>query len=224
MLKAIPMETPPNLRSCQVVKDKGIVRFGISFKDEAHKIFYYFIQKDGSIGVGNYFLGSGSARQKLGNTNPAQWKISINNLKKIGSSFIAKKTSFHKSGLIVEKNNTGERRNLEPDAKSISFEEVKDPIQLRVMYLSHFKFYPQVGKNEIINLLSVDRVFPIMCKIFIAPKVFDFIFWMLKKDKDSQIFNDIHSLSEFDLNLYIVFRRSNNEFIPSGHVDADLLH
>lgn len=198
--------------------DNNIARFALEIDGEVRKILYYFIQKDGSIGLGTYFPTGGSAAIETDNIHQTH---KVKDILKQYSDFIPQKTSFHISGKIVVKDRAGNRRSHDNDIQSLSFKSIVDPIQLRVVYPSYFYDYTLVKEKEIINTTTWDIIFPVMIKIFLCPNSYDFESWMINIDKESIIYEDCISLNEFNLAIYTVIRKSNNLYTPDVQAIAD---
>lgn len=204
-----------------VNSDRGQVRFGIKRGSDSKKIFYYFIQNDKSIGMGNYYPGNGTAVANFGKDE--QWEVSVSKLKASGKKFSTQKTSFHKSGVVTNKDRQGNRFSDATDPVSISFSDIVDPIQVRVMYTADINLYPDCGEKTIINICDIQSITNLMIKVFLAPVNFDFKKWINEIDSSSVIYIDTESLGDLSLNIYTVFRESNNRSTPDGHIDCDAL-
>ncbi|MEI9946635.1 MAG: hypothetical protein WDN26_20730 [Chitinophagaceae bacterium] len=87
--------------------DDNQARFAMPLGTDLWKIFYYFIQRDGSIGVGTYYGGNSSAVVNLAES--AEYTIDLNEFETQIQDFKPKKTSFHKSGTFVLKDKGGNR-------------------------------------------------------------------------------------------------------------------
>lgn len=212
-----------------IKRSENTCRFYIENNGKKYKLFSYFIQKDSSIGFHNYFKGTHSANSKMppetvtksGNTEIYQipWKKLMAN----ASDFKQHKTSLHKSGTIVTKNNAGLRISNERDSFSIPFEKIQEPKQVLHLVFSFFKDY-EIGDNKISNIINISNVdiIPLVAKVFISPSSYNFIKSDLRSvvENTSIIFEDTQSLKKYNLYLYVVFLKSIDNFIPKAHAEA----
>jgi len=205
----------------QVILEKNQARFAIWDGNSERKIFYYFCQKDGSLGLGNYFPADVTAEKRL--VGDEEWSLSIGKARLSAVPFVNKKTSFHPTGKIVSKDSTGSRIFVDPDIVSIPFSEINDPIQIRVIYPATPSSYPSTQGGDIFNVYHPTYQAPYMIKVFISPGGFNFERWMLGIDKRRDIFQDTQSLASFQLHIYTVCAPSNNKFIPEAHCEADVV-
>ena len=105
---------------------------------------------------------------------------------------------------------------------STAFADIKDSIRLCYFYPMHYKKYPIMSikdrnpdkhfnglnlKGDVVNL-------PIMAEIRFSKKEFDLEEKLISAYKSFVAFKDDKTLSKFDLNIYTVFRKSNNPQFP----------
>ena len=198
--------------------DGNQVRFGIQYQTgDVRKILYYFVQKDGSLGIGNYFSELGGAYSRRLDTTE-NWEISVSEAESRKKNYRQQKVSLHKSGVIVQKSKEGGRYDEQPDPISIPFEKIPDAIQAHITYPSNPEKYPKHQGKKTVNVASLlETQVPVMIKIFLSNKDFNFLDFQNRIDSDTIIFHDGNSLIKFNLDIYVVFRKSNNDFWPKAH-------
>jgi len=194
---------------------KGKVRFSCCYKGQEYKIFQYFLQPDGSIGVHSYFPANASAYKSYPNVPNF---INVSDFEREATDYVAQKTSLHKSGFIVTKDKVGQRPTEDADRHSIPFKSIDDPVQVLVIYPTVPDGFPNTEAGKIYNRFNIDpRYNPPMIKLFIGRDRDRMVQWLSDIDSDSLIIIDDVSLKKHDLVIMTVVRRSNNSKYPKAN-------
>ena len=129
MTLLVDLNVTTKMKMLNTVLDENQARFAMTLGLESWKVLYYFLQQDGSLGVGSYYSGNCSTVLKL--PESSSYKVDVKSTENELIDFVAQKTSFHVSGTIVSKNKEGNRYPLDNDVRSIAFNQIADAIHIK---------------------------------------------------------------------------------------------
>ncbi len=205
-------------------------RIGFFYNEKYYKLLSYFPASsvDDSLAVHCYLRAKSIGVMTLGKDfDQRPINIDKKNLEINQISFDVHKINFHKSGIITEKNKSGESYKMH--SHSMSFKQIDEYINLMLIVPTLLDSYPTISESERQKkkfiLLDYSELFPetpIKIELYLSSNNFDFQTKIIDRlIKKGVVIRDSIILKKSDLTLYTLITPSKkNKHFPPHHVSG----